>query len=133
MSGNEIRNPRLRELAGVVEAARARAKQVAAGLTPAQPGWRPAPGRWGVGHCLEHPIITHERMAGPARAALTKIRAMGRAPSDGLDVTAAKITSPMSRLIRYHVGDALTITAVHLPRHLDQAERVKAERQFPAT
>lgn len=53
------------------------------------------------------------------------------AEADGLDVTAAKISSPMSRLIRYHVGDAFTITAVHLPRHLDQAERVKAEPGFP--
>jgi hypothetical protein len=186
-----IKNPRLKELSDIVEASRERARALASGLSRAQLDWQPGSGRWGVGQCLEHLVVSHERMAPPIREALDRIRAGARPPTydawkpgflggllirsidpaigkrrmktgrafqpgpaarpdvlsafdtcqeellsllaeaDGLDVTAAKIASPMSRLIRYHVGDALTITAVHLPRHLAQAERVKSEPDFP--
>lgn len=53
--------------------------------------------------------------------------------ADGLVLTRARVTSPMTRFITYHLGDALTIMVVHLPRHLSQAERVKAEPGFPKT
>ena len=37
-----------------------RAKQLVAGLTPEQLNWRPQPGTWGVGQCLDHLCVTNE-------------------------------------------------------------------------
>src|SRR5215469_11734551 len=37
-----------------------RAKELIAGLTTEQLNWRPAPGAWSVGQCLEHLCITNE-------------------------------------------------------------------------
>lgn len=189
-----IRNPRLQQLADLVEAGRAQARRVAGGLSKAQLDWQPAPGRWGVGQCIEHLIVSNERLALPIRGRLSEARAKGAnaqcfgewRPSfigglliraidpatgkrrlktgrvfmpgpaarpevlaafernldevldlllqtDGLDPSTMRIVSPMSWFIRYHVGDALTMMAVHLPRHLDQAERVKGEPGFPAS
>lgn len=36
------------------------ANQVASSLTPGQLAWQPSPGTWGVGHILEHLIITND-------------------------------------------------------------------------
>lgn len=189
----DIRNPGLRALAERVEAARSRARQVAAGLSRAQLDWQPGLGRWSVGQCLEHLIVSNERLEPPVRERLAELRrrgapatygdwkpgfrggflirsidpatgkrklktgrvfepgatarpdvlaAFGRdldklreliGAADGLDVTRARVTSPVTRFITYHLGDALTIMVVHLPRHLDQADRVKAEPGFPAS
>lgn len=187
-----IQNPRLQELADLVAAARVQARSVLDGLSRAQLDWQPAPGRWGVGQCVEHLMVSNDRLAEPIRARLAAARATHPEPyyggwkpsffgrllirsidpstgkrrlrtgrvfqpapaarpdllaafeknldevldlirqTDGLDPSTMRVVSPMSRLIRYHVGDALTMTAVHLKRHLDQAERVKREPGFPA-
>jgi hypothetical protein len=193
MNVGEIRNPQLRALAERVEAARARARAVAGGLSKAQLDWRPGPDRWGVGQCLEHLLVSNERLEPSVREQLAALRARGgpavyqgwkpgirggfliraidpatgkrklrtgrvfqpgpeaRAgvlqaleqsldsllvlirSGDGLDLTRARVRSPMTRLITYHLGDAMTIMVVHLPRHLDQAERVKSQPGFPAS
>ncbi len=187
----DFRNTQLKALAERVEAARAQVRRVAGGLSKAQLDWQPRPGRWSVGQCLEHLLLSSERLGPAVRAQLAALKARGGPPTyegwkpglrggflirsvdpatgkrkvktgrvfepgpttrpeilaaferdldglqqmlrdaDGLDVTKARVTSPMTRLITYHLGDALTITVVHLPRHLDQAERVKAEPGFP--
>jgi hypothetical protein len=110
-------NTQLKALAERVEAARAQARRVAGGLSKAQLDWQPGPGRWGVGQCLEHLIVCSERLAPSVRGQLAALK--------------ARIASPMTRLISYHLGDALTIAVVHLPRHLDQAAQVRAEPGFP--
>jgi len=187
----DLGNTQLKALAERVEAARAQARRVAGGLSKAQLDWQPGPGRWGVGQCLEHLIVSNERLAPSVREKLASLKARGGPPTydgwksgfrggflvrsidpatgkrkvktgrvfepgptarpdvlvaferdldgleqmlrdaDGLDLTKARVASPMTRLITYHLGDALTIMVVHLPRHLDQAERVKAEPGFP--
>jgi hypothetical protein len=191
MTVPDLKNPQLKRLAETVEAARERARRVAGGLSRAQLDWQPGPGRWGVGQCLEHLLVSDERLEPGVRQALAALEARGGPPvyaewkmgfrggflirsidpatgkrriktgsvfqpgptarpdvaaacerdldrllemlraADGFDVTKARVTSPMTRLITYHLGDALTIMVVHWPRHLDQAERVKAEPNFP--
>ena len=193
MTESEIQNPRLRELAEATQAARAQAKLVVGSLSRAQLDWQPAPGRWSVGQCLEHLLISSEAMEKAVRPKLAAARQnQGAASSqewkpsfvggllvksvdpvtgkrkvktgrvfmpgpvarpdvlaafersldmlngllreaDGVDLARVRVTSPMSWFVRYHAGDALTITVVHLKRHLDQAERVKAEPGFPGT
>jgi uncharacterized damage-inducible protein DinB len=192
MAPADITNPQLKQLAEQVEAARAQARRVAGTLSQAQLEWQPGPGRWGVGQCLEHLLVTDELMASRIPQQLAALKARGGPPvfqgwkagvrggflirsidpvtgkrrvktgrvfepgpvarpdvlaayeknldriqewicsADGLDLTKARVASPMTRLITYHLGDALTITVVHHPRHLGQAERVKAEPGFPA-
>lgn len=192
MGAAEIRNPQLKALAEKVEASRAEARRIVGGLSRTQLDWQPGPGRWGVGQCLEHLILSNELLSPAVRDQLAKLRARGGpavyegwkpgvrggflirsidpatgkrklktgrvfepgaaarpevvsalerdldglqqmiAAADGLDLTRARVTSPVTRLITYHVGDALTIMVVHLPRHLDQAERVTHEPGFPA-
>lgn len=68
-------NIRLRELSEHVAASRERAPRVAGGLTAAQLNWRPAPERWGVGHCLEHMITSHEAMAPQMKEKIAAARA----------------------------------------------------------
>jgi hypothetical protein len=186
-----IRNPQLEELDAQLAQARTQARALVSGLSREQFDWRPAPNRWGIGQCLEHLVVTHERMAPLIRAQLAALRARaeparyerwkpglrggflirsidpatGRRPlrtgrafepgptarsdvvealgraiadlqsllreADGLSLTRARVTSPITRFITYHLGDALTMLVVHLPRHLAQAERVKAEPGFP--
>jgi hypothetical protein len=52
--------------------------------------------------------------------------------SDGLDLGRIKLASPMSRLVRYHLGEAFDIVTLHCERHLQQADRVKARPDFPS-
>jgi len=49
----------------------------------------------------------------------------------GLDLTRTKVASPVSRLIRFRLGDILMLLANHQERHLQQAERVTQEAGFP--
>lgn len=46
------------------------AQVLAAGLTPEQLNWQPAPGSWSVGQCLEHLCITNEAYMPAISAAL---------------------------------------------------------------
>lgn len=53
--------------------------------------------------------------------------------SDGFDVNAVRIASPVTRLIRLNLGDTFMVLTLHAQRHLDQAERVTGNAGFPAT
>ena len=51
--------------------------------------------------------------------------------ADGLDVGRVKITSPVSRLIRFRIGAAFAFVASHERRHLWQAWQVREDPGFP--
>ncbi|MCH8033373.1 MAG: DinB family protein [Bacteroidetes bacterium] len=49
----------------------------------------------------------------------------------GADLTKLKISSPVTKLLRMNVGDALLINLYHDKRHLNQAEKIINESKFP--
>lgn len=49
-----------------------------------------------------------------------------------VDLQGAKLTSPVTRLLRLTVGEALHLLVAHQERHLKQAEAVRREPGFPA-
>lgn len=51
--------------------------------------------------------------------------------ADGLDLTAVKVPSPVSRFLALRLGECLTMLVRHEQRHLLQAERVRQEPAFP--
>lgn len=51
--------------------------------------------------------------------------------SRGLDLGRLRMASPVSRLIRVHVGDGFSIIAVHAQRHLGQIERIQTSVGYP--
>lgn len=51
--------------------------------------------------------------------------------AEELDVSRMKLRSPVSPLIRYNLGDALTLLVVHAQRHLRQAKNVRLQTDFP--
>ena len=50
-----------------------------------------------------------------------------------VDLTHTRIATPVSRWIRFRLGDVLMLLANHQERHLGQAERVVAHEEFPGT
>lgn len=52
--------------------------------------------------------------------------------ADGLDLSAMRVPSPVSRLLTLRLGEALTMLVVHEYRHLGQAARVKQAPGFPS-
>lgn len=52
--------------------------------------------------------------------------------SAALDLSRARIRSPVTRFLRFNLGDALEIQVAHLGRHLGQAERLRYHAAFPA-
>jgi hypothetical protein len=53
--------------------------------------------------------------------------------ADGYDLNQIRITSPVTRLIRMNLGDSFMVLTLHSQRHLDQADRVTATADFPAS
>lgn len=51
--------------------------------------------------------------------------------ADGVDLARAKVTSPITRLLRYSLGQAFALVITHGRRHLRQAQRVKDDPSFP--
>jgi len=49
----------------------------------------------------------------------------------GADLTKLKISSPVTKLLRMNVGDALLINLYHDRRHLNQAEKILNATNFP--
>lgn len=49
-----------------------------------------------------------------------------------IDLVRARLSSPVSRLIRLNVGDALRVFVVHDWRHLGQVERIIGREGFPS-
>lgn len=53
------------------------------------------------------------------------------ADAKGLDLARAKISSPVTRLIRFNLAAAFAVVAAHERRHLWQAGRVRESPDFP--
>ncbi len=53
------------------------------------------------------------------------------ASADGLDVGGVKITSPVTRLLKFRIGAAFAFVAAHERRHLWQARQVREDTGFP--
>lgn len=53
--------------------------------------------------------------------------------ANGIHLARVKIASPVSRFLKYSVGQAFDLIATHERRHLWQAREVKAQRSFPHT
>jgi len=49
----------------------------------------------------------------------------------GTDFGMIKISSPVSKLLRMNIGDALLINLYHDKRHINQAEKILNETNFP--
>lgn len=52
--------------------------------------------------------------------------------ADHCDLNKARLSSPANRLIRFSVGEALTLLVVHEQRHLLQAQNIQLHADFPA-
>jgi hypothetical protein len=50
----------------------------------------------------------------------------------GVDLEKAKVSSPVSGMLRFRLGDALRLMVEHGKRHLDQADAVLASEGFPS-
>jgi DinB superfamily len=48
-----------------------------------------------------------------------------------LDLKKIKLSSPVNKLIRLNLGDPLIIISKHDERHLNQAERLMSQKEFP--
>jgi len=53
------------------------------------------------------------------------------ASASQVDLVRTRLSSPVSRLIRLNLGDAIRVLIVHAQRHLGQAERLIARPDFP--
>ncbi len=53
------------------------------------------------------------------------------AQADGLDLARVKVSTPMTRLVKFSLGMTLAQAAAHERRHLDQARRVREHTGFP--
>lgn len=51
--------------------------------------------------------------------------------ADGIELNRGKFASPASRLVRFSVGEGLTVLVVHQQRHLQQARRLTERSDFP--
>lgn len=51
--------------------------------------------------------------------------------AEDVDLVRTRLSSPVSRLIRMNLGDALRVLVVHGQRHLGQMQRVLARPTFP--
>ena len=71
-----------RRLTSELHAADARARAIAATLTPQQLNWKPSPAAWSVGQCLEHLCIGNEVYVRAMSGSLT-----GRPPAVVQDIT----------------------------------------------
>ena len=48
-----------------------------------------------------------------------------------LDLTKIKLSSPVNKILRMNLGDPLIIIPKHDERHLNQAERLMSQKEFP--
>jgi len=67
---DEASPPWCRRLISELNAADNRAIGLANALTPQQLNWKPSPGAWSIGQCLEHLYITNEVYLGPMSTSL---------------------------------------------------------------
>ena len=52
--------------------------------------------------------------------------------ADQCDLNGTKLSSPASRMIRFTIGEALTLLVVHQQRHLLQAQNLQLQVHFPS-
>jgi len=50
----------------------------------------------------------------------------------GVNLNRTRFGSPITPLVRFSIGEGLTLMVVHQQRHLRQAERLSGRRDFPA-
>jgi hypothetical protein len=50
-----------------------------------------------------------------------------------VDFTRTKVSSPVSSMIRFRIGDMMDIVLTHSKRHVQQAEKVLLRADFPST
>ena len=115
-----------------LNAADERATALATALTPQQLNWKPSPGEWSVGQCLEHLYITNEVYRQPISDALP-----GQTPAIVQDITPGwfgrwfirNFIEPSSRTKRGRapkkIKPGATIEPVVLDRFLDSNNRVR--------
>jgi len=60
---------------------------------------------------------------------LDYIERLGRA--NGLDLSRARVISPVSKWLRFSLGTLFAVIAAHERRHLSQARRIAAMPGFP--
>ena len=53
--------------------------------------------------------------------------------ADGKNINTAKFSSPLFALVRFTIGEALTMLVRHEQRHLAQAQRLTERADFPST
>jgi len=120
----------------------AEARANGAGATPAYEAWKPG---WIGGFLINgtkpgsRPVRTNPKFVPVTTRPEILQRFMEKTDAfvgwmrsaDGLDLTRIRIRSPFLSLLTYHLGDCFTINTVHLERHLQQADRVKAREGFP--
>ena len=51
--------------------------------------------------------------------------------ADGIHLSKVKVANPVSKWIRFSLGQEIALNAAHERRHLWQARRVKEDRRFP--
>lgn len=52
--------------------------------------------------------------------------------ADGIDLRRNRMSSPVSKIIRINLGDAIMILVVHTQRHLQQVARIRDRTCFPS-
>lgn len=93
-------------------------------LQPSSRRSMPSPRVWRPGR--EQPTGSIEAFLESQAAIASLVREAG-----GIDLTRARLSSPVSRLIRLNVGDAFRVFVVHDWRHLGQVGRIMAHPEFP--
>lgn len=78
-----------------------------------------------------HPALSDVTVLDRFLAHQAEIRDLLRR-ADGVNLNRVKLSSPVTRLLRLRIGEALTMLVRHQQRHLQQAQRVLERPGFPA-
>jgi DinB family protein len=106
-------------LVSELEDADRRAQSVAERLTPEQLNWRPAPGAWSVGQCLEHLYHANQVYLPAIAAALN-----GRSPTAALEIRLGRISR---WFIRNYIAPNPQGKRARAPKKIQPAEMVQPD------
>lgn len=84
---------------------------------PSPRGWRPPPEA--RAHVIDEYLEVRAEL-------LTLIER-----AHGVDLRRNRMSSPVAKLVRLNLGDAITILVVHTQRHLQQIARIRNHPEFP--